>query len=128
MPFDNPHYALNGDLQILIDARDRISGQDSWLKHSFKDGDHHCLIGALSVACGSRSLNAPNRTERRLTRVLAKQLPLRAPWWTSISPMPARLRLTWWNDELRTTHEEVLALYDRAISALATTVSDHVHA
>ena len=60
MPFDNPHQAPNGDLQILMEARDRISDRANWLKRSFRDGDRYCLVGALSEACRSRSFNGPN--------------------------------------------------------------------
>ena len=126
MPFDNPHQAPVGDLHILLDARGRISDQTLWLKRSFKDGDRHCLVGALSMACGSRSLNAPNRTERRLTRILAKNFPVVAPWWTSIRLITARRRLISWNDYPQTTHADVLALFDRTIAALAGEVSDYV--
>ena len=128
VPFDSFHQAHGGDLQHLVEARDLISDRTRWLKHSFnRDGDRYCLVGALSVVCGSRGFALPNRTERRLARVLAKQLPLRAPWWPRISIIPARYRLMSWNDRWRTTHGDVLALFDRTISTLATTVSDHAY-
>jgi hypothetical protein len=125
VPFDSFHQAPGGDLQILTEARDLISDRTRWLKHSFnRDGDRFCLVGALSVVCGSRGFALPNRTERRLARVLAEQLKFQSPWWASIALIPARNRLMWWNDRLRTTHDEVLALFDRTISALAVTVTD----
>ena len=63
MPFDNPHQTPSGDLDILLDARNRISGSDAWVQGRFRDGDRHCLVGALSMASASHSFNIPNRTE-----------------------------------------------------------------
>ncbi len=66
MPFDFPNQGPIGDLDILVDARARVSGENQWIKGRFEDGDRHCLVAALSLACGSRSFNIPNKTERRL--------------------------------------------------------------
>lgn len=126
MPFDIPHPVPVGDLQILLDARDRISDREAWLKQCFKDGDRHCLVAALSLACESRSFNAPNRTERRLARLLARQIPPESPWWTRSWFVSARHCLMWFNDHPLTTHADVSALFDRTILALASKVSDHV--
>jgi hypothetical protein len=128
MPFDNPHYAPIGDLEILMDARSRIAKQNMWVKGSFRDGDRHCLVAALFVACGSRSLAIPNRKERRLARMLANQLPSRAPFRTIIRLIPSRQRLMWFNDGPRTCHEDVIALFDRAIDHLTTEVQRYVSA
>jgi hypothetical protein len=115
MPFDSPHHAPIGDLEILMDTRNRVSNQRKWVKGSFRDGDRHCLVGALSLACGSRSLAIPNRKERRLARMLANQLPSHAPFCTRIRLISARQRLMWFNDDPRTCHQDVIALFDRAI-------------
>ncbi len=122
MPFDNPYQAPIGDLEILVDARARISGENCWVQHRFKDGDRHCLVAALSLACGSRSFSTPNRTERRLARVLAKQLSPATSWRTSFGLVSARYRLMSFNDHPRTNQEDVVALFDRTIRCLATTV------
>ena len=89
MPFDNPHHTPIGDLEILMNARNRVSIQSTWVQGSFRDGDRHCLVAALFLACGSRSLAIPNRKERRLARMLANQLPSRAPFRTMIRLIPS---------------------------------------
>src|ERR1700752_1128261 len=106
MPLDNPNGAPIGDLQILVDTRDRICGPDAWIKGRYTDGDRRCLVAALSLACGSPRFDAPNHTELRLARLLAKQLPPEAPWWTRFRLITARQRLMSFNDHLRTTQEE----------------------
>jgi hypothetical protein len=126
MPFDNPHETPFWDIEILTDARNRISDQDKWITGRFRDGDRHCLVDALSLASGSRSVDLPNRTEKRLTRVLARQLRPRSRIWNRIPLIPARQRLFWFNDDPCTNHEDVIALFDRAICELATTVPAHV--
>jgi hypothetical protein len=123
MPFDNPHQAPIGDLEILTDARARIDSENSWVKGRFKDGDRHCLVAALSLACGSRSFNIPNKTERRLVRLLVKQLPPDTPFWARIRFAPARQRLMAFNDDSGTSHGNVVALLDQAISDLASKAS-----
>ena len=118
MPFDNPHQMPLGDLEILGDARGRIAEEGNWLKGDFRDGNRHCLVAALSVAAGSCDVRTPNMAERRLARLLVKQLPTKAPLWTRLRIMPVRHRLMYFNDDARTTHSDVMALYDRAIEHL----------
>jgi hypothetical protein len=124
MPFDNPYKAPIGDLEILLDARARISGKNSWVKRCFQNGNGYCLIGSLSLACGSPAFNVTNQTERRLTRLLANQLAQNQPWGMRL--LPARFRLMSFNDHPRTTHEDVLALFDRTICSFATQSNQHV--
>jgi hypothetical protein len=115
MPFDNPCHAPIGDVAILMDARDRIADPSRWLKHGFQDGDRRCLVAALSLASGSRSFDDPNETERRLTKLLAKQVPLNrgfGKWAALVSP---RNGLMMFNDHRRTRHDDVVGLFDRAI-------------
>jgi hypothetical protein len=115
MPFDNPYHAPIGDVAILMDARDRIADPSRWLKHGFQDGDRRCLVAALSLASGSRSFDDPNETERRLTKLLAKQVPLNrgfGKWAALVSP---RNGLMMFNDHRRTRHDDVVGLFDRAI-------------
>src|SRR5215831_3872336 len=128
MPLDNPNQAPVGDLEILVDARSRISDQNSWVQGRYTDGDRRCLVAALSQACGSRGFSMPNKIERRLARMLARQLPADAPWWTKIRLVPARHRLMSFNDFPRTTQHDVLALFDRAIRHLASRVPEYVTA
>jgi hypothetical protein len=128
MPFDSPHHTPVGDLDILMDARNRVSTQSKWVKGSFRDGDRHCLVAVLCLACGSRSLAIPNRKERRLARMLANQLPSHAPLRTRIRLVPARQRLMWFNDDPRTCHQDVIALFDRAIHRVANSMPAYVSA
>ena len=121
MPFDAPYQTPFGDIELLINARSRISNRKLWARNRFQDGDRHCLIAALSLACGSRSFRMPNRTERRLARVIAKQIPPHALLIIRYRLVPARQRLMSLNDDPRTTHEDVMALFDRTISHLART-------
>ena len=115
MPFDNPSQAPIGDVAILMDARDRIAAPSRWIKNDLQDGDRHCLVAALSLACGSRTFDNPNETERRLAKFLAKQVPLShgfTKWVAFVSP---RHGLMMFNDHRRTRHDDVMGLFDRAI-------------
>ena len=118
MPFDAPCQTPFGDIELLADARSRISNRKSWAQGRFQDGDRNCLVAALSLACGSRSFHMPNRTEKRLARLIAKQMPPDAPFMTRSRFIPARQRLMSLNDDPRTTHEDVMALFDRTIGHL----------
>ena len=121
MPFDIPYQAPIGDLEILIDARARIAGKNSWVKRCFQNGNGYCLVGALSLACGSPEFNVTSQTERRLARLLAKQLAPNMQW--RIRLLPPRMRLMSFNDHPRTSHDDVMALFDRTISCLAISAS-----
>jgi hypothetical protein len=126
MPFDNPHQNPFGDIEILADARNRIADRGNWLKRGFQDGDRNCLVAALSIAAGSRSFQRPGRTERRLARLLAQEIPANAPLLVRLKVMPARQRLMIYNDRLSTRHEDVLGLHDRAIQRLKSRAISHV--
>jgi hypothetical protein len=108
-----------GDLEILRTARNRIANKGRWMKCGFQNGDRLCLVAALSVAAGSANFDNPNRIERRLARILVARLPPTAPLLTRFRVYPVRRRLMRFNDHRRTRHEDVLALYDRAIDHLA---------
>jgi hypothetical protein len=118
MPFDNPHQLPFGDSELLREARSRISSRADWVQGRFRDGRRECLVAALSVVSGSRSFNMPNRTERRLARLLAVHIPPRR-FWTRVKILPARQRLIIFNDSFCTKHEDVVALFDDAIHELA---------
>ena len=115
MPFDNPHQTPFGDAELLWEARSRVSTRSDWVQGRFQDGNRLCIVGALSLVSGSRSFETPNRVERRLARVLVAQLPQRRPVWVRLRFFTARQRLMWFNDNRRTGHADVLALFDRAI-------------
>lgn len=128
MPFDHPIPAPIGDLEILLETRDRIENEEQWLQQHFEDGDRHCLVAALSLACGSPSFYAPNRLERRLARMLARQLPPEAPWWARLRLVSARRQLMSFNDDRQTSHEDVIALVDRTVGRLVDKVPQFVAA
>jgi hypothetical protein len=115
MPFDNPHQAPFGDAELLRDARSRLSRRRNWVQGRFQDGNRLCTVGALSLVSGSHSFDTPNRVERRLARVLVSQLPSELPVWTRFRFFTARQRLMWFNDAHRTSHADVMALFDKAI-------------
>jgi hypothetical protein len=121
MPFDNPHQTPFGDLELLMEARGRISSRDTWVQGHFRKGGRYCLVASLSLTCGSHSFGMPNRTELRLSRLVAMHMPSNAPFWLRHRFMPARRRLITFNDYLLTHHEDVIALFDRAIEHLAST-------
>ena len=123
MPFDNPHEMPFGDIEILRDAQSRISHRRDWVQGCFRDGDRHCLVAALSLASGSRSFRRSSPTERRLARLLARELPDAAPFWAKSQFIPARQRLMWFNDNAGTHHTDVMTLFDRTIGHLAMTIS-----
>jgi hypothetical protein len=116
MPFDNPYHTPFGDAELLGDARSRVSTRSDWVQGRFQDGNRLCIVGALSLVCGSRSFDTPNRVERRLARVLAMQIPPSRPFWMRMRLMPARRRLMYFNDDPRTSHTDVMVLFDRAIN------------
>ena len=121
MPFDNPHQTPFGDLELLMEARGRISSRDTWVQGHFRKGGRYCLVVSLSLTCGSRSFGMAIRTELRLSRLVAMHMPSNAPFLVRHRSMPARRRLIAFNDDLLTHHEDVIALLDRAIEHLAST-------
>jgi len=119
MPFDTPYRSPLGDIELLTDARSRICNPKSWVQGRFEDRDRHCLVAALSLACASHSFELPNRTEKRLARLVAKQISPDAPFMTRCWLVPPRQRLMSVNDDPYTTHDDVMALIDRTINHLA---------
>ena len=118
MPFDNPRRTPYGDIELLWDARSRILSRDHWTQGRFEDGDRHCRIGALSLGCGIPSFEVGNRVERRLARLLGRNLPATSDIW-AVKFFTARWRLICFNDDPETGHDGVIALIDRTISQLA---------
>jgi hypothetical protein len=72
MPFDNPYEAPIGDLEILVDARARISAENSCVQRRFEHGDRRCLVAALSLACGSRKFRIPTKQNADLLKCLSR--------------------------------------------------------
>jgi hypothetical protein len=116
MPFDNPTDGRVSDIDLLWAARGRIGHESGWGQNRYANGDRLCLVAALSVVAGSPTFHAPNLTERRLTRLLADQLPENIPLWARLKFFTARQRLMWFNDSRHTKHQDVVALMTRAIN------------
>jgi hypothetical protein len=74
MPFDNPHQAPFGDLELLLDARRLISDRGHWVKRRFQDGNRLCLVAALSSVSVSQGSGMASWVERRLNRLLASRV------------------------------------------------------
>ena len=116
MPFDNPPDGRFSDIELLWAVRSRIGDESGWVQNRYSDGDRRCLVAALAVVVGSATIHAPNRTERRLARLLADQLPDSVPRWARLKVFTARQRLMWFNDSPHTMHQDVVALMTRAIN------------
>jgi hypothetical protein len=116
MPFDNPPDGRFSDADLLWAARGRIGHESGWVQGRYSDGDRLCLVAALSIVAGSDSFDSPNRTERRLARLLADQLPDSVPLWARLKLVTARRRLMWFNDSRHTKHQDVVALMTRTIN------------
>jgi hypothetical protein len=128
MPFDNPHQTQFGGIDLLLDARSRLSNSNDWVKERFQEGNRLCLVAALSVAAGSPDFQTPNRTEQRLARLVAAQLPDTVPSWARCRLFTARQRLIWFNDSPRTKQEDVVALMGRAIDCALSRAPAHIPA
>jgi hypothetical protein len=126
MPFDNPHHLPFSDIEVLQEARGLISHGGDWVKDRFQDGNRRCLVAALSRVSHCRNLHVSNRLERRLARLLARQLPPGAPLWATMKFVSSRQRLIWFNDDPETRHEDVIALFDSTIDHLTNSVPVHV--
>src|SRR5712664_469512 len=86
MPFDGTQ--LSQTTQALIDGRRRIEA--GWIQGGMRSRDGVCLVGSIS---------SEPEAQRLLQLALGSDV------------IPA-----WWNDTPGRTKEDVLALYDRAIS------------
>jgi hypothetical protein len=102
-------YYQTSDALLLMSARERV--RTHWTKNNYQDHDRYCMVGALAVACGNRRFRLPTWRERRLARLVAKELPFRIflCWLTG------RARLIVFNDSKKTKRHDVLGLFDRAI-------------
>jgi hypothetical protein len=47
MPFDNLHRTQFGDIDLLLDARSRLSNKTDWVQGRFRDGDRVCLAASV---------------------------------------------------------------------------------
>lgn len=95
-------------LQVLKRARERLAEPRNWRKHAFRgrnaDGEPtYCAMGAL----GYRTSRWQPQHARAAAAVLKEFVP------------PKYITIADWNDHYTTTHEQVLAAFDRAIEELS---------
>ena len=112
-----------GAARVVSDAPSRSSRE-----RASSLGVSSAVVAALSLAAGSRHFNMPNKTERRLARLLAAQIPPPTSLFKRITLLSARQRLIRYNDSFGTSHQEVIALFDRSIHYLASEASACVSA
>jgi hypothetical protein len=121
MPFDNPPQGPLSDVEILLNARSRVDHPQCWLKGEFSKENRHCLVAALALACRNPQFDQPSRTGQRLILAMARQLPRGWGRLQGIICFRPMHRLIRFNDSPRTTHLDVMALFDRTIQNLAAT-------
>lgn len=120
MPFDG-YQSRYGDIERLLDARSRIAEPSHWIKRAFKSGNSYCTVGALMAACGNDGMKALGSVEGRLVKLLANELPRRQRIRWRMTFQPAQWVVMAFNDDPKTVHADVLALFDRAIARLEAT-------
>jgi len=100
---------LKRDLSTLRRARAGVSVPGGWTQGQFRSGDRRCAMAWLSDGAGHPALIETARlAERSLLPVLAPAYRQDAGW----------LDIALFNDHHRTTQEDVVALFDRAIMRL----------
>jgi hypothetical protein len=90
-----------------------------WTQGAFRrlDGGRrpkYCAAAALAEACGNPSYYRPTQHERRLAKLLVAEIPrdkLILRWLRS-----ARSCLIAYNDAVRTTHANIMQMFDSAIA------------
>jgi hypothetical protein len=115
VPFDHLNPAPNQRSGNPFGARNRIESPGRWVQQQFEHGDRHCLAATLAVARNKESFCASNTGERRLTRMLAEQLPSESSWQARFEPVSARRRLMPFNEDCPAQHADAIALIDRTI-------------
>ena len=111
MPFDAPQRS-NHDSELLAQAKNALVRR-GWVQGQYSHDDGRlCAVAALAIACGNRRFGHPSRTQRRLARLLASELPHWGwySWW-----MSGYFRVKGYNDAPHTGYDDVMDMYDRAI-------------
>lgn len=89
-------------LELLQGARALL--EKGWIKHRFEYGKNYCIVGALNIV----DKGMQSRYFIEAIKLLEDQI-----------PRGRSCQVMAFNDEDRTTHQEVLSLMDRAISKLS---------
>jgi hypothetical protein len=90
------------------------------IQGQFRDGDGPCLVAALSMASGNTGFDRPNRTERRLTKMLVIELPRNGGLSKCIFMGSAKYRMMMFNGHHRAAHKDALTMLEGTI--------EHFHA
>jgi hypothetical protein len=101
MPFDG--LGESPEAKLLIAARDRIGAQIRWCKGLLSHDGQWCTVGAICATA--------DNLRSELIELLATELPT----WAPVADC-AEDSVTGFNDDARTTHADVMAVFDRAIS------------
>ena len=97
----------------LIAAKVLIDSPDKWVKGMLRDGARHCLLGAVEVVTEQTKQWPPNERFTIATARLAEAIP--DEWQTFTTFWFDQLPI--YNDRAKTTHPDIMALFDRAIEA-----------
>lgn len=120
MPFDAMGNGPQSDADLLRAARSLIAIPSLWTQGAYSrnrwDYTARCAMMALGVACGcgNQTPRVPTGQQRQLARLLVNEMPRRGGFFGRL--LPANGRLIMFNDSRRTTHDDVLRLFDRAIA------------
>lgn len=116
MPFDAMVAQSPSDADLLCRARSYIDTPNRWLKGAYmiKSQRRYCATAALAKACNVRRFWRSNNQLRHLTRLLVKELPREGVFsrWC----LTSRARLVHFNDQATTSHQDMMALFNRAIT------------
>lgn len=82
-------------------AKALIDTPEKWGKRFMQEGGRHCILGAVEAAVGTED----DRFDNTLDAIRKHLPPLHAPYISSF------------NDYPKTSHADVMALLDRAISS-----------
>lgn len=106
--------------QILIDAKALIADPARWSKGLFYNGRKcsYCAVGALNVASGCETPYGAGDNTPKGVRI-ANQTARRFLDHAVNSYAPSEFSVMSFNDKPRTSHEDVMRVFDKAIEAAA---------
>ena len=129
MPFDvfDPRPEPTNDGELLRLAQQMIADERFWIKLAWSSQTsfgttQYCPVAAIALACNNTNFRQPTKLERRLCRLLVRQMPLRGGLWRLL--VTSRLRVRIYNDHARTTHADIMRLFDAAIRSAGSVKSN----
>ena len=91
--------------EVLTEARRRLL-EDGWIQGKYQDDNGLCAAGAVLVSQGHAAVfNDMHWRENPALNLLQELCP----------STPSRAGLTFWNDDPKTTFNDVMELFDKAI-------------